>query len=101
MELVPTAQRADALSAISLLETAAYIITSSLFGPVMAKLSECVASPLDCIFLSSRCADRDVPRRSIGKPNLVFPVNGGIALAAGIVLLFVRFPRAKEASSAA
>ena len=28
-------------------------------------------------------------------------VGGGIALAAGIVLLFVRFPRAKEASSAA
>ena len=41
MELVPAAQRADALSAISLLETAAYIVTGSLFGLVFSYLSEC------------------------------------------------------------
>lgn len=41
MELVPAAQRNDALSAISLLETAAYIVTGSLFGVVFSYLSEC------------------------------------------------------------
>lgn len=42
MELVPASERADALSAISLIETAGYILTGSLFGVVFSWLSECV-----------------------------------------------------------
>ncbi|KAJ7183833.1 major facilitator superfamily domain-containing protein [Mycena filopes] len=73
--IVPEARRADALAAIAMIETLALIITVSLFGPVFGFLS------------------------TIGRPNLVFVVNGGVALGAAVVLFMVRFPRGRLRSA--
>lgn len=52
MEMVTAEQRPDALSAVSLIELTATVTTVSLFGAIFAYLSD------------------------IGKPNLVFILNG-------------------------
>ncbi|KAJ7441928.1 hypothetical protein B0H11DRAFT_2095206 [Mycena galericulata] len=69
MDMVPPSRRADALAAISLIETLALISCVSLFGALFAFLSD------------------------IGHPNVVFFCNAAVALLAAAVLLAVRFPR--------
>ncbi|KAK3051551.1 hypothetical protein LTR09_007206 [Extremus antarcticus] len=68
LQMCPPDQRTDALSAISLLEMVAQLSTISLFGLVFSVFAE------------------------IGKPNLTFAVNGGVAVVGFVVLLFARFP---------
>lgn len=68
LQMCPPDQRTDALSAISLLEMVARLSTISLFGLVFSVFAE------------------------IGKPNLTFAVNGGVAVVGFVVLLFARFP---------
>ncbi|KAL3427584.1 major facilitator superfamily transporter [Phlyctema vagabunda] len=67
MEMCEPEQRADALSAITLVEMIATLSTVSVFGMVFSALAE------------------------IGKPYLVFVVNAGIAVFAVLVLAFSRF----------
>ena len=61
-------QRADALSAIGLVEMAARLATTGLFGYIFAVFA------------------------TIGQPNLTFLANGGVALLSFAVLLLSRFP---------
>nr|GAT60571.1 predicted protein [Mycena chlorophos] len=63
-----TARRADALAGITFVETVAWISTVAIFGQLFAVLS------------------------ALGKPNLVFFCNAGVAFLAAIVLAGVRFP---------
>ncbi|KAF7300100.1 hypothetical protein MKEN_01333200 [Mycena kentingensis (nom. inval.)] len=62
------AKRADALAGISIIETFSWITTVALFGQLFAFLSD------------------------LGRPNLVFFCNAGLALVAAAVLFGVRFP---------
>ncbi|WWC59317.1 uncharacterized protein I303_101868 [Kwoniella dejecticola CBS 10117] len=71
LDFVEPHQRADALSAIALIEKVAQVSTISLFSNIFAVLSE------------------------QGKPTLVFSANGATAMVAFILLLFVRMPRPK------
>lgn len=68
MEMVPKQDQPNALSAIALMESLALTVTVSLFGFIFAYLSE------------------------IGKANLVFVLNGSVAVLAFCILFFVRFP---------
>jgi len=76
LDFVGPDQRADALSAIALVEKLAQISTISLFGYVFSLLSE------------------------IGQPKLVFLANGSIAMIAFLLLLFVRMPKAGQVALA-
>ncbi|KAK8847333.1 hypothetical protein IAR55_005190 [Kwoniella newhampshirensis] len=69
LDFVPPEERADALSAIALVEKIAQVSTISIFGYAFAFLSE------------------------KGNPTLVFLVNGAIAVVAFMLLLFVRMPK--------
>ncbi|KAJ7458537.1 hypothetical protein FB451DRAFT_1046793 [Mycena latifolia] len=69
MDMVPASRRADALAAIALVDTLALICTVSLFGALFAALS------------------------ALGRANLVFVCNAGVALLAAAVLFAVKFPR--------
>ncbi|WWC67886.1 uncharacterized protein I206_101804 [Kwoniella pini CBS 10737] len=71
LDFVEPHQRADALSAIALIEKVAQVSTISLFSNIFAVLSE------------------------QGKPTLVFLANGVTAMIAFILLLFVRMPKPK------
>ncbi|KAF7300105.1 hypothetical protein MKEN_01333700 [Mycena kentingensis (nom. inval.)] len=62
------AKRADALAGISIIETFSWITTVAFFGQLFAFLSD------------------------LGRPNLVFFCNAGLALVAAAVLFGVRFP---------
>lgn len=68
MEMCEPSQRADALSAITLVEMIGTLSTMSFFGVVFSYVAE------------------------IGKPHLVFVVNAGIAVLAVAILAFSRFP---------
>ncbi|OXM77049.1 hypothetical protein C364_05564 [Cryptococcus neoformans Bt63] len=72
LDFVDSEERADALSAIALVEKIAQVSTISVFGYVFAWLSE------------------------EGKPTLVFLVNGLTAIIAFLFLLFVNMPRPDE-----
>ncbi|KIR43128.1 hypothetical protein I307_04268 [Cryptococcus deuterogattii 99/473] len=72
LDFVDSEERADALSAIALVEKIAQVSTISVFGYVFAWLSE------------------------EGKPTLVFLVNGLTAIIAFFFLLFVSMPRPGE-----
>lgn len=72
LDFVDSEERADALSAIALVEKIAQVSTISVFGYVFAWLSE------------------------EGKPTLVFLVNGLTAIIAFLFLLFVNIPRHGE-----
>lgn len=95
MEMVDSSQKADALSGIALVETAATVGTLSAFGQLFAHLS------------------------AVGKPNLVFIANGvstachtndtdlwltrvshcckALALLAFTIFIFAQLPRAGKA----
>lgn len=68
LQMCSPSQRADALSAISLVELCARLITQGLFGAIFAAFA------------------------TIGRPELTFVCNAGVALLAFVVLLFARFP---------
>lgn len=68
LQMCSPAQRADALSAISLVEMAARLATTGLFGYVFSAFA------------------------AIGQPSLTFAVNGGVAILAFVILVFARFP---------
>ncbi|PPJ50436.1 hypothetical protein CBER1_05572 [Cercospora berteroae] len=68
LQMCSPAQRADALSAISLVEMAARLATTGLFGYVFSAFA------------------------AIGQPSLTFAVNGGVAVLAFAILVFARFP---------
>ena len=68
LQMCTPEQRTDALSAISLLEMVARLSTTSLFGLVFAVFAE------------------------LGRPNLTFAVNAGVAVVGFGVLMFARFP---------
>ncbi|KAI5365462.1 putative major facilitator superfamily, MFS transporter superfamily [Septoria linicola] len=68
LQMCSPAQRADALSAISLVEMAARLATTGLFGYVFSAFAD------------------------IGRPSLTFAVNGGVAVLAFVILVFSRFP---------
>ncbi|GKT50029.1 uncharacterized protein ColSpa_10210 [Colletotrichum spaethianum] len=67
-EMCPPHMRQDALSAITLVESAATLTTQGIFGLVFATLSE------------------------IGKPNLTFFVNAALAVIAVGILLMAHYP---------
>ncbi|KAK9786703.1 putative Major facilitator superfamily (MFS) profile domain-containing protein [Seiridium cardinale] len=67
-EMCPPRQRQDAIAAITLVESAAMLITQGLFGLIFAAFSE------------------------MGKPRLTFFCNAGFALVATAVLFLSRFP---------
>ncbi|GKT71320.1 major facilitator superfamily transporter [Colletotrichum tofieldiae] len=67
-EMCPPHMRQDALSAITLVESAATLTTQGIFGFIFATLSE------------------------MGKPNLTFFVNAGLAVVAVGVLLLAHYP---------
>ncbi|KAI1438443.1 major facilitator superfamily transporter [Xylaria sp. CBS 124048] len=71
-ELCPPPQRRDAISAITLVESAAMLATQGLFGLIFAAFSE------------------------MGKPNLTFFFNAGIAVIGFTVLFMARFPPANS-----
>ncbi|WVQ83378.1 hypothetical protein IAT38_005519 [Cryptococcus sp. DSM 104549] len=73
LDFVEPEHRADALSAIALVEKIAQVSTISIFGYAFALLSE------------------------QGRPALVFVVNGSIAIVAFTFLLFVRMPKPGQA----
>jgi MFS family permease len=68
LQMCTPEQKTDALSAISLLEMVARLSTVSLFGLIFSGFAE------------------------IGRQNLTFAVNGGMAVVGFVVLLFARFP---------
>ncbi|KAJ0161130.1 hypothetical protein CTA2_6717 [Colletotrichum tanaceti] len=70
-DMCPPHMRQDALSAITLLESAATLATQGIFGFIFATLSE------------------------IGKPNLTFFVNAALAVVAVGILLLADYPPAK------
>ncbi|KAJ8124075.1 hypothetical protein O1611_g9446 [Lasiodiplodia mahajangana] len=67
-EMCPSYQRPDAISAITLVESTATLVTQGLFGLIFAAFSE------------------------IGKPSLTFFCNAGIAVLGFIVLFITRLP---------
>ncbi|EME42929.1 hypothetical protein DOTSEDRAFT_153135 [Dothistroma septosporum NZE10] len=68
LQMCSPSQRADALSAISLVEMMARLATTGLFGYVFSAFA------------------------AVGKPSLTFLANGGVALFAFVVLMLTRFP---------
>ena len=68
LQMCPPAQRQDALSAISLVELLARLMSTSVFGLIFSAFAE-----LECV-------------------NLTFAVNAGIAVVGFAVLMFARFP---------
>ncbi|KAL1304420.1 hypothetical protein AAFC00_003418 [Neodothiora populina] len=68
IEMCPKSQKADALSAITLVEMTAMLSTLSIFGAVFASLAE------------------------VGKTHLTFACNAGIAIVAVGFLVFCHFP---------
>ncbi|KAF7304197.1 hypothetical protein MIND_00651800 [Mycena indigotica] len=66
------ARRADALAGISIIETFSWISTVAIFGQLFAVLS------------------------AMGRPNLVFFCNSGLAVFAAVVLFAVRFPPGRK-----
>ena len=68
LQMCSPSQRADALSAISLVEMMARLATTGLFGYVFSAFA------------------------AIGKPSLTFLANGGLAVFAFVVLMLTRFP---------
>ena len=70
LQMCTPEQRTDALSAISLLEMVARLSTTSLFGLIFSGFAD------------------------VGRPNLTFAVNGGVAVVGFVVLLFAKFPPA-------
>ncbi|CAK4033012.1 MFS general substrate transporter [Lecanosticta acicola] len=68
LQMCSPSQRADALSAISLVEMVARLATVGLFGYVFAAFA------------------------AIGEPSLTFTANGAVAILAFVVLLLTRFP---------
>ncbi|TQN64361.1 Major facilitator-type transporter psiT1 [Colletotrichum shisoi] len=70
-EMCPPHMRQDALSAITLVESAATLTTQGIFGLIFATLSE------------------------IGKPNLTFFVNAALAVVAVSILLLAHYPPAE------
>lgn len=68
LQMCSPSQRADALSAISLVELCARLVTQGLFGAIFAAFA------------------------TIGRPELTFVCNAGVASLAFVVLLFARFP---------
>ncbi|KAI4592664.1 hypothetical protein KJ359_010566 [Pestalotiopsis sp. 9143b] len=67
-EMCPSYQRQDAIAAITLVESAAMLMTQGLFGIIFAAFSE------------------------IGQPRLTFFCNAGFAMVATTVLFLSRFP---------
>ncbi|RWA07362.1 hypothetical protein EKO27_g7746 [Xylaria grammica] len=67
-EMSPAHQRQDAISAITLVESTAMLVTQGLFGLIFAAFSE------------------------MGKPSLTFFCNAGIAVFGFVVLFIARFP---------
>ncbi|KAM3417500.1 hypothetical protein BST61_g5742 [Cercospora zeina] len=67
LQMCSPAQRADALSAISLVEMAARLATTGLFGYIFSAFA------------------------AIGQPSLTFAVNGGVAVLAFVILVLARF----------
>lgn len=67
-EMCPPHLRQDALSAITLVESAATLSTQGLFGFIYASLS------------------------AIGRANLTFFCNGGLAMIAVAILALARYP---------
>ncbi|KAI0455833.1 major facilitator superfamily transporter [Xylaria acuta] len=67
-EMCPPRQRPDAISAITLVESTAMLVTQGLFGLIFAAFSE------------------------MGKPNLTFFCNAGIAVFGFLVLFIARLP---------
>lgn len=68
LQMCSPSQRADALSAISLVEMVARLATVGLFGYVFSAFA------------------------AIGEPSLTFLANGGVAIFAFVVLMITRFP---------
>ncbi|KAF9734169.1 hypothetical protein PMIN03_011468 [Paraphaeosphaeria minitans] len=68
LQMIPSKDRVDALSGITLVENVARLSTISVFGFVFAALAE------------------------VGKTHLVFVCNAGVALIGFIALLFSHFP---------
>ncbi|KAH8601063.1 major facilitator superfamily domain-containing protein [Bisporella sp. PMI_857] len=68
LQMFPASERADALSAITLLDMIARLSTTLVFGIIYAAFAE------------------------IGQTQLVFVVNAGIAVLGFCILLFSRFP---------
>ncbi|KAK4622458.1 hypothetical protein CLAFUR0_06583, partial [Fulvia fulva] len=68
LQMCSPSQRADALSAISLVEMMARLATTGLFGYVFSASA------------------------AIGRPSLTFLANGGLAVGAFVVLMVTRFP---------
>jgi len=68
LQMCPPDQKVDALSAISLVELAGRLSSTSIFGLVFSAFAQA------------------------GQPQLTFAVNGGMALVGFIVLLCARFP---------
>ncbi|KAF2446046.1 MFS general substrate transporter [Karstenula rhodostoma CBS 690.94] len=68
LQMIPSKDRVDALSGITLVENVARLSTISVFGFVFAALAE------------------------VGKTHLVFLCNAGVALIGFIALLFSHFP---------
>ncbi|GAA5885883.1 hypothetical protein JCM16303_000095 [Sporobolomyces ruberrimus] len=75
MEMVSPSEQADALQGIALIETLAMTLTVSVFGAIFAGLSE------------------------LGRPFDVFFLNAALALVAGVILQFARFPPKNRSSS--
>nr|POF11650.1 putative membrane protein c14c4.07 [Quercus suber] len=68
LQMCPPDQRADALSAISLVELIARLVSTGVFGLVFSAFAD------------------------LGQPNLTFTVNAAIAVVGFVVLIFTRFP---------
>nr|POE80865.1 hypothetical protein CFP56_56938 [Quercus suber] len=68
LQMCPPSQRADALSAISLVELIARLVSTGVFGLVFSAFAD------------------------LGQANLTFTVNAGIAVVGFVVLIFSRFP---------
>ncbi|KXT11051.1 hypothetical protein AC579_1977 [Pseudocercospora musae] len=68
LQMCSPSQRADALSAISLVEMVARLATTGLFGFVFSAFA------------------------SVGQPSLTFAVNGAVALLAFMIFCFCKFP---------
>ncbi|KAI0439334.1 major facilitator superfamily transporter [Xylaria telfairii] len=71
-EMCPPHQRPDAISAITLVESTAMLVTQGLFGLIFAAFSE------------------------MGKPSLTFFCNAGVAVLGFLVLFIARLPPGKR-----
>lgn len=92
IEMCPASQKADALSAISLVEMVAALSTREFCecvgsarggGKMLLLLTFCTVSVFGVVF--SELAE-------VGRPNLVFVCNAAVAVFAAIMLIGCRFP---------